>query len=313
MTSLQRYIDSIKAFGRITKDEEKQLARIIFYSRKPERVIEAKEKMAHCNLLLVVDRALRFSNLYGLKESDTMDLISEGNIGLVRAVELYKSNHESGAGFATYAIYHIDQKIIRFAKHNKILYIPEHFLKLRKKMDELEFKYKDKLTNKIIRKELDISQEVIEVLRDERSRPILFLEDVFNEEEGKKWTETLKDESAPSPYKENCIKSLRGFLDKYLGLLDERERKIIKCIHYSEKEMTLDNISKIVHVSRERVRQIYLTSLRKLKIYIIKGFYAEREKKNEKHIRYGRRRYTHKTTEELERCVEKIMADVYIL
>lgn len=312
MDSLQLYMNSVKEFGRINKDEEKSLARIIFYSRNPDRVKKAKEKMANSNLLLVVDRALRFSRMYNLRGSDVMDLISEGNIGLVRAVELFREN--KGAGFATFAIYHIDNKISRFVKLNKLLHIPEHFLRLRKKMDELESE--GKINDKIIREELDISQDVVDILRDDGNRPMLFLEDVFSDEDGINWADAIKDESAPSPYKENCTKSLRIFLDKYLGLLTERESQIVKCVHYSQKDMSLDDISKVVHVSRERVRQIYATSLRKLRIYMIKGFYSDKEIEQDKNLHYGRRgswRYTHKTMEELEMCAKKIMDNLSLL
>ena len=254
--------------------------------------------------------------MYCLRESDMMDLISEGSIGLVRAIEMFRANHKSGASFATYAIFHIDQKISRFVRMNKFMHIPENFLQLRKKFDELEFRGEGNLTNRDLRKELDISQEELERLRDSRSRSVLYLEDIFCDKEGRNWVETLKDESVPSPYKENCIKSLRDFLDKYIGLLSDREAQILKCIHYSDKNMTLDEISKIVHVSRERVRQIYHTTLRKLRIYIIKGLDVEKHKENNKHIHYGRRgswRYTNKTPEEQEMSIKNIMENLSIL
>lgn len=312
MTSLQRYIDSIKPFGRVTKDEEKKLARIIFYSRNLKHVKEAKEKMAHCNLLLVVDRAIRYSNVYGLRESDLMDLISEGNIGLMRAVELYRSNHKSGAGFATYAIFHIDQKISRFIKMNKFLRIPEHYLRLRKKLDELESKHGDKLTNKIVRKELAISQEVLETLKEKRNKSVMFLEDIFDEEGGS-WEEILRDESSLSPYQINCSKSLKDFLDKYISLLGDREIEIIRYMHYSEKEMTLGDISKLVHISRERVRQIYIASLRKLRVYMIRGLDVDKIKKPSRYDKRGLWGCANKSMEEQEKCVKNIMDNLSIL
>jgi len=302
MTSLQTYINSIKSFGRITKEEEKKLSRIIFYSRNLNNVKLAKEKMISCNLLLVINRAFRFSRVYCLKESDLMDLISEGNIGLMRAVDLYRGNHKSGAGFATFAVYHIDQKINRYIKTNRFLKVPEYYLSLRKKMDELEFQYKGKLSNKIIMGKLNISQEILDLLKDKRNRPVLFLEDMFNEEDGKNWEETLIDNSAISPYQENCVKSLRDFLDRYMNLLNDRERKIIRCVNYSEKKMSLKDISKIVHVSRERVRQIYMASLRKLRNYIITG----KEKR-------GGKGGIWRTDVEKEECANKIVKELSIL
>jgi len=315
MDSLQRYINSIKSFGRITREEEKKLSRIIFYSRNSQNVIQAREKMAHCNLMLVVSRALRFSSMYGLKEADTMDLISEGNIGLIRAIKLYRSDHVSGASFATYAIFHIDQKISHFVKSNKFLRVPEYYLRFRKKLEDLEFKYKDKLTNKMIMKELNISFDLLEMLRDKKGKPVIFLEDISGEE-GKEWEDTINDEKAVSPYQVNCIKSLGELLDKYINCLTEREASIVRHVHYSEEVMTLNDIANIVHVSRERVRQIYLTSLRKLRVFMIKGFDHCEERESKKHIRYGRRgtwRYNEKTMEEREKFIDQLVNDLSIL
>ena len=314
MDSLQRYINSVKPFGRITKEEEKRLSRIIFYSRNPQNVIQAKEKMAHCNLMLVVDRALRFSRVYGFKEADTMDFISEGNIGLIRAIELYRSNHKSGASLATYAIFHIDQKINRFIKINKLLKVPEYYLQLEKKLENLEIKYKDKLTNKIIIEKLDISLDLLEMLRNDKCRPVLFLEDVYGEE-GREWEDVVEDKKSVSPYQVNCVKSLWELLDKHLDLLTEREAAIVRYV-YDEKDMSLDDIANIVHVSRERVRQIYLTSLRKLRVSMIKRFDRSGEREGKEHIHYGRRgtwRYAEKTMEEREKFTDQLVNDLSLL
>lgn len=313
-TSLQKYIDSIKDFGRITKDEEKVLANIIFYSRNPNRVKEAKEKMVHCNLFLVVGRGMRYAGLYGLKESDTMDLISEGNIGLVRAVELYRGNHQSGAGFATYALYSIEQRMNRFINLNRIIHVPESYLTMSKKMDELEFKYKDKLTDEIIKKELDISQDFLLLLKEKKGKSIFFLEDVFSgNEDGGNWSELIEDKSAVSPCQELCSKSLKDLLDKYMTLLNEREVAIIKHMHYSDKDMTLNDISDVIHVSIERVRQIYLSALRKLRAYMIKKVDVDKENESKKTVHYSRRgisRNTGKTLEEQEVCAQNIVDEL---
>ena len=89
MNSLDKYINDIKEESVMSDEERERLCRIVFYSRNKENVAKAKDRLIKGHLLLVVSRALYFSKMFGIKKFEIMDLISEGNISLCKAVNNY--------------------------------------------------------------------------------------------------------------------------------------------------------------------------------------------------------------------------------
>ena len=265
---LEQYINSIKHFGRIDHNKEKELSRIIQRARKPEKIHKAREQLIHSNLLLVVDRAYKMQSKYSYFRLNIMDLISEGNIGLMRAAETYSGEHESNAVFGTYACKSIDRRMFYTIQMQAFIHLPNHYLKYRKQLRELKEKYGDKLTDEIIAKEMDISEDMLETLKDDKNKYVVSLEDTFVSEDGETsgWSDIIEDVNSPRPDDELVKSNMMDFLNKYILTLNEREQFIIKEKHLKNVVTTYDDLSIILKISRERIRQIHHKALRKLRI-----------------------------------------------
>jgi len=269
MDSYQRYIDSIKGFERITKVKEAELSRIIRRSKNEKNVAKAIEEMVHGNLFLVVDRAIKLKTKYSFLPSNIMDLIAEGNIALISAAKSYRSDHKSKAGFCSYAIKAIENKISRAIRGDKLIHVPEGYAKIMGDFKKLKETYKGVINDEVLMRELDISQEMVQAIREDAGRSAVYLEDVFSDGDGDQyWSDILEDTRCISPSAKTSGDSLQEYINKYLKRLTEREQYVIQEKHTNEPALTLDEISAKMKISRERVRQIYLSGLRKLKRYM---------------------------------------------
>lgn len=280
MDSLEIYIESIKGFGRITKEVERELSRIIRRSQNTNNVEKAQEKLIHGNLFLVVDRAIRLQKKYNFLGANLMDLIAEGNIALMIAAKNYRSDHKSNASFGSFAVTVIDNKIIRSIRNNRLIHLPEHYLKCRYDLKKLNEKYKGKITDDIIKKELGISEDMLCVLKDDVNKKAIFLEDLFLCEDGdnRDWNDFLEDSKNISPFEKASVESLRDCINGYLEKLSVIERKVIREKHFVDSPKSFCEIAMSLNISKERVRQVYMVALRKLKRYMAEDWEAKNGK-----------------------------------
>lgn len=279
MNDLDSYVKSIKSFSRISHEREKELSKIIIKSHDTKKVSEAREELIHANLLLVVDRALKMTNKYAFLRVNVMDLISEGNIGLMRAAETYRGDHASNAVFSTFAVKSIDHKMKRAVKKDRFMHLPEHYIRLQIQLNVLKDKYRDKLTDEIILKEMDVTKDILEILKDDGNKNVVSLEDVFirDDSEESAWNEMVEDTKAISPYDEMAKSSMMDYLNKYISKLNIREQTVIRERYFTSASPTLEELGVIMKIPRERVRQLYYNALRKLKNFISVELYGEHE------------------------------------
>jgi RNA polymerase primary sigma factor len=270
MNDLDQYIKSIKSFGRISHEREKELSEIILKSKDDNKIRVAREEFIHANLLLVVDRALKMANKYAFLRINVMDLISEGNIGLMRAAETYNGDHNSHAVFSTFAVQSIDHKMKRAVQKDRFIHLPESYIKLRVQLNILKDKYGDKLTDEIIFKDMDITKDMLEVLKDDSNKNVVSLEDVFirDDSDESTWNDIVEDAQAIIPSDEMSKKNMMDYLDKYISKLNAKEQFIIRERHFKPEAPSLDDISVTMKIPRERARQVYHTALRKLKKFL---------------------------------------------
>lgn len=263
MESIKTYLKEIRHIPLLTAKEEIVLARKIRKGNKP-----AREKMIRSNLRLVINIAKRYSN-FGI---GLMDLIEEGNIGLMKAVDKFKPS--KGFRFSTYAAWWIKQAISRsIIDQGKMIRIPvymnESILKWRRTSDALQHKLKRAPQVGEIAKKMGVSVDKVRKLSNWTAK-MASLEAPIGDENKGQIKDIIEDENLLAPDEE-----LEQFFNKertvdLLGIMNKRERHILDLrFGLSDgKPHTLADISKKLGVSRERVRQIEELALKKLRRFI---------------------------------------------
>ena len=258
--SLKRYIESISSYSRISVEDEIRLAKMI-HSTDPGQKAEAIETLIQANLRLVVKIAHDFKGI-GLP---LPDLISEGNIGLMRSVE--KFNPALGAKFSSYAAWWIKQSMHRaLSNQTRLIRIPVQsgtkMRKIRKTRDALKLDLGREPEISEIARALNYSERTVSTLC-HAENSVFSLNDPIKSDENDTFEELIADPNAKSP------ETLAGDRDSLfrvrqaLKLLDPRERQVISLRFFHGK--TLEEVSVMIRRTRERVRQIQNQALSRMR------------------------------------------------
>jgi RNA polymerase primary sigma factor len=259
-TGLERYLKEIGRIPLLTPEQEIELAGKI---KKGD--VAARERMILSNLRLVVTIAHDYANL-GLS---LLDLISEGNIGLTKAVERFDPT--KGAKLSTYAAWWIKQSIKRaLANQSKTIRLPVHLVDKVAKVRRVSLQMSDELgrepTDDELSEEIGIAAEKVARLRSVGIRPAS-LDAPIGDDDSTEFGEIIGDEDAQTPFELLRDESLRGEVDGLIAVLDSREKKIISQRFglNGGKPKTLEDVSKGFGVTRERIRQLQNIALAKLR------------------------------------------------
>lgn len=270
---LSSYLKQIKAIPILSEEEEYSLAR----KWRTESDIEAAQKLVLSHIKLVVKVAQKFKG-YGLP---LMDLISEGNIGLMKAVK--KFDPDMGYRLATYAVWWIKAtiqdyilkswsivKIGTSAVQKKLFFnlkkIQQRILQSDNNLDDV---------NTLAAVQLGVSKQQVDDMSRSISSEMLSLQDSIGESDDGNNLELLDFISTSDGSEEDLILELHdknimlGKLANAMNSLSDREREIIKARRLNDEPETLENLSSVYGVSRERVRQIEKRAMQKLKSYLI--------------------------------------------
>lgn len=257
---LRVYMNEIAKTDLLTVEEEIALA---------ERIIagdsDARDHMIRANLRLVVKIAKDYSN-YGLPLAD---LISEGNIGLMKAVEKY--DPEKGGKLSTYAAWWIKQSIKRaLSNQSKTVRLPVHMVDKIARLRKITLSVTEELgrepTDDELTEILGIPRKKLAMLKQASQRPTS-LDAPMGDDNTGTFSETLGDSKAVDPFEALTAKEMHGQLGGLLDLLDKRETKIIGARFglNGKKPLTLEEISHDFGVTRERIRQVQNIALEKMR------------------------------------------------
>jgi RNA polymerase primary sigma factor len=264
-SSLKLYLKEISKTPLLTVEEENELA-----ERIKAGDMEARSHMIRANLRLVVKIAHDYSG-YGLSLSD---LISEGNIGLMNAVERF--DPEKGGKLSTYGAWWIKQSIKRaLANQSKTIRLPIHMVDKIARMRRIATILAESLgrepTDDELATELGLPRQKIAMLKQAAQRPTS-LDAPVNDGEATEYGDIISDESASDPLEMLTDKNLHDQIDGLLSILNERERKIIdeRFGLNGLKPMLLEDVGREFGVSRERIRQLQNSALAKMRAALLK-------------------------------------------
>ncbi len=264
-TAIKLYLREIGQVKLLTPQEEIQLAARI---KKGDK--KAREQMIKANLRLVVKIARDYEGI-GLP---LLDLISEGNIGLMKAVERF--DPKKGGKLSTYGSWWIKQSIKRaLANQSKTIRLPVHLVDKISKMRRLSMRLQEELgrepTDEELADELDVSAVRVRQMRQAAIRPAS-LDAPIGDEDSNYFSDVVEDENAATPYEDLEDKTVTGMLQEMVKRLDARESTILRYRFGLDggSEKTLEEVGAKFGVTRERVRQIQNLALRKLRKMIEK-------------------------------------------
>jgi RNA polymerase primary sigma factor len=259
-TAYKLYLREIGQVGLLTVEQEIELAALIKNGDK-----DARELMIKANLRLVVKIARDYEG-FGLP---LLDLISEGNIGLMKAVERF--DPAKGGKLSTYGAWWIKQSIKRaLANQSKTIRLPVHLVDKISKMRRAEMRLHEEFgrepTNEELAEELDTTTLRISQMRNASIRPAS-LDAPIGDDDSNTFGEIVEDEHAFTPYEQLEEKTVTDMLHDLVDTLDEREITILRYRFGldGDSEKTLEEVGQKFGVTRERIRQIQNIALRKLR------------------------------------------------
>jgi RNA polymerase primary sigma factor len=258
--SIAKYLKEIDKIKLLSRDEEKDLAQ-----RAAQGDELAKKKLIQANLRFVVNIAKKYQK----RGLPLIDLISEGNLGLITAAE--KFDHERGYHFISYAVWWIKQSILKaLSEKTRLIRLPlnraNQLMQIERLRKETDFEEGEEFTTDEISKKIKISKESVQDILNAAKDYVSLQTPVIQNKRERVLAELLKDTSLPKPENTIVYESLRGSISKVLNTLSEKEREVIKYRYGLDeyKALSLKQIGERFSLTKERIRQIEKKAIKKL-------------------------------------------------
>ena len=265
--SIQAYLQQIGRINLLSKEDELELAKIKDSETDKEKVDKAKNKLVDANLRLVVSIAKKYIG----RGLSFLDLIQEGNMGLMKAVD--KFDYRKGYKFSTYATWWIQQSITRaIADKSRIIRLPMHLIdtlgKIKKASMILVTRLGRTPTKQELADELNISLSKLSEITSTAQSTVSIDNPITQKEDSGKLVDSIVDESYTNPDNMVISENLLEDTNKILNSLTQKEKDIL-ILRYgldaTGQRRTLEEVSNYFEVSRERIRQIENRAIAKLK------------------------------------------------
>jgi len=264
--SVRYFLSEIGRIPLLTGDEELQLATIVKHSKDEGQVRRAKERLIRSNLRLVVSIAKKYLG----RGVDFLDLLQEGTMGLIKAVE--KFDPSLGWKFSTYSSWWIRQRLSRMiADHGSLIRKPVYMVdiinRFLRTMQKLQKETDEDVPIERVAREMDITVDKAEELRKISMRILSLDSPVTGDDEGSSLKEIVADNDISCPELETMVNIRNEEIHKALSVVDEREKRILSYCYglFDRPVKTLDEIGKMEGITRERVRQIRNRAVSKIK------------------------------------------------
>ncbi|HCL56223.1 MAG TPA: RNA polymerase subunit sigma [Spirochaetia bacterium] len=273
--SIAKYLKEIDKIHLLTRDEELNLSK-----RAAEGDMDSKNKLIQANLRFVVNIAKKYQK----RGLPLIDLISEGNLGLITAAE--KFDYTRGYHFISYAVWWIKQSILKaLSEKTRLIRLPlnraNQLMQIERLRKESDFDEKEDFTTDEISKKIKISKESVQDILN-ASKDYVSLEiPVIQDKRERVLAELLKDTSIPKPENTIVHNSLKEAISKVLNTLSEKEREVIKYRYGLDdyKALSLKQIGEKFNLTKERIRQIEKKAIKKLQTYsrqeVLRPFLSE--------------------------------------
>ena len=260
---LQRYLQEISKYPVLSREEEEAIAKEYYKTKDPRLAY----KLVVSNLRLVVKIALEFQKFWAY---NFLDLIQEGNIGLMKAID--KFEHSKGFKFSTYATWWIRQAISRaIADQARTVRIPIHMIESINTINKINRKYLQETGREPdinqLAKEMKLTVDKVKNILKIAKEPIS-LETPAGEDDDTKFGDYVADTKLKNPLENIMMEDFRKQIDEVLENLNDREKEVIKMrfgLMPDKSERTLEEIGQELNVTRERVRQIESSAIKKLR------------------------------------------------
>jgi RNA polymerase sigma-32 factor len=265
----ERYLRDISEHDRISPEREAVLSKIIQSNEDAITVDAAINELIHANLRLVVHCLKDFDKFLSSPKVriTRMDLIGEGNIGLMKAAQRFnvdfaenrpeEAPRRSSVRFSTYACKCIKSRMRRALKLARFIHIPEHHFSYWGEMERMRNEHGEHLSNDMMCERLDVSDDVLGRLKKSSTSGICMLEDLSAQENDTGgWHDFIPDAASPCPADETGRRDLRAFLLEEMDRLPPRTRSMLSMMYLNEQSPTLRQLSTRYGISSERCRQV---------------------------------------------------------